>query len=501
MCYNSPIKKGNIMELLEQGRTLIEDFNMSDDYRILRILAGIQTSNEEKKFLIDNCGERISRMETDILLQTLRCAAPSFFTTCTDFIKKTIFTLNTRQIEALLYCNKHYNEVSNIADFLVGEEWFNSQSENKIFILGYELNKLLKEDCIDKETTIEMGIRIINTLTVLNTNPELFDMIMKNYISLLEKHNKEFIEQFKIYGYEIMDKHLEEGKELTSNLLIFDCEIMRHNNQSNVRYFEFYDSTDKDDGDLIACARAGRVRINVDSLKNVYAEQKNKMIATQWILKVIGHEIDHVFCELYQVGEERDLYTELKVYNSCIAETLQSLVNRDYYLYWHDNFTHEYQANIAGIKSVYERYKYLKSIKLEDKFEINRLFAILLRSSFCEIERDSKKGYFNAIEFTRYEFERYKDDLPKYVYHHLFNGQVKMPIELQELESNLTEYEKFMLGYHNIYMGIIDLIAKGEIKTANIFEELDTLYEKYKDCIKESFPPFIKSENDTKKIY
>ena len=200
------------MGFSEQERTIIEDFNMSDDYRLLRILAGTQTSNEEKKFLIDNCEDRISRMEPDLLLQALRCADLSFFTTCKEFIKKTIFTLSTRQVEALLYKNKHYNEVSEIAGFLVGEEWFKSVSEFKIFILAYELESLLNEENVDKETTIEMGIKIINTLTLLKTNPELFDMIMKNYIALLESYNKEFIEQFKIYGYEIMDHLLEEGK-------------------------------------------------------------------------------------------------------------------------------------------------------------------------------------------------------------------------------------------------------------------------------------------------
>lgn len=487
------------MEVIEQGRTIIEDFNKSDDYRILNILAGVQTSNEEKKFLIDNCEERISQMDIDILLQTLRCVDLSFCDLCKDFIKKTIFSLSTRQVEDLLYRNKHYNEVSNIATFLVGEDWFKSVSEFQIFILAYELEGLLNMENVDKETTIEMGVRIINVLTVLNTNPELFDMIMKNYISLLEKFNKEFIEQFKIYGYEIMDKHIEDGKELTPNLLIFDCEIMEHNNQANVSYFEFYDSTDKEDGELIAYARAGKVRINVDVIKSVYDELKNNKTAIQWILKVIGHEIDHVFCQRYKSGEERDLYTELKVYNSCIAETLQNLVKRDYYLHWHDNFTHEYQANIAGIKSVYERYKYLKSIKLEDKIEINRLFAILLRSSFCEIENSPNKGYFNAIEFTRYDFSKFKDNLPMYARHRLFNGQIEMPSELQELESNLTQMERFMLGYHNIYMGIIDLIAKGEIKTANIFEELEILYEEYKDCVKDTFPPVIDPNPDIKK--
>lgn len=488
------------MGFSEQERTIIEDFNMSDDYRLLRILAGTQTSNEEKKFLIDNCGERISRMETDILLQTLRCVDSSFCLTFKEFIQNTISSLSTRQVEALLYENKHYNEVSNIAEFLIGEEWFKSAEENKTFILAYELERLLNEENVNKETTIEMGIKIINTLTVLNTNPELFDMIMKNYISLLESYNKEFIEQFKVYGYEVMDKHLEEGKEITPNLLIFDCEIMRFSHQTNVSHFEFYDSTNDTNRDAFAYAHAGKVRINVDAIKDVYAEQKNKMTVTQWIFFVIGHEINHIFCEWYQVGEERDLYTELQVYNSGIADALHNMVKREFYRYWHDNFTHEFQANIAGIKSVYERYKYLKSIKLEDKIEVNRLFAMLIRSSFCEMEKSSKKGYFNAVEFTRYEFSKYKDDLPGYARHHLFNGQVEMPSELQELESNLTEYERFMLGYHNIYMGIIDLIAKGEIKTTNIFDDLDTLYEECKDRIKDTFPPFVERNTDIKKF-
>lgn len=488
------------MGLSKQNKMIIEDFNMSDDYRILNILASTKISNEEKRILIDNCQERINKMEREILLQTLRCLDLSFCNSCKHFIQTIISSLSTKEVESLLYQNKHYHDISLIAEFLMSEDWFKSATENKTFILAYELEKALNEDNVDQYVTINMGIAIINMLTLVNTNPELFDMIMKNYITLLERHNEDFLEQFKIYGYEVMDKYLENSQEITPNLLIFDCEIMRFNNQTNVSYFEFYDSTDKQNSDNFAYAYAGVVRINVDAIKDIYASQKNKIIATGWILKVIGHEIDHVFCQRYQIGEKRDLYTELKVYNSRISEALQSIVKREFYLEWHDNFTHEFQANIAGIKSVYERYKYLKSIKEEDKFEINRLFAKILLSSFCEIDSSTNRGYFAAIEFTRDEFAKYIDDLPSYAYHVMFNKEVNMPSELQELENNLTEMDRFMLGYHNRYMGIIELIAKGEIKTTNIFEDLPTLYEQHKDLIQDKFPPFIKRGNDAKKF-
>lgn len=488
------------MGLRENKLALIDEFNASDDYGILLILAGNQTTDEDKKFLLENCYERITKMDIELILQTLRCVDLSFCQSCENFIKNIISHLAGSQIEDLLYRNKHYHDVNNIAHYLIEQEWFISSNKNKIFVLAYELEKFLKEEYVSEETTIDLGINIIETLTHTNNNPELFDMIMKNYLGLLKKHNKKFIEQFKIYGYEAMDKHLASDQEITPNLIIFDCEIMCLNNDTNVSFFEFYNSKNDKNKDAFAYAHAGVVRINVDAIKDVYAEYKNKMTATQIIFYVIGHEIDHIFCERYQSEEERNFYTELKVYNSGVAEALQNIVNREFYREWHDNFTHEYQANIAGIKTVYERYDYLKSIKIEDKIEMNRLFALLLRSSFCQIEHKDKSGYFAAVEFTRDEFAKYKDNLPGYAYHHLFNGQVEMSEELQEVENNLSEYERFMLGYYNKYMAIIDLIAKGEIKTTNIFADLPELYEKYKDTLKDNFPPFIKSEVDNKKI-
>ncbi|MDE6142336.1 MAG: hypothetical protein K2G03_07000 [Bacilli bacterium] len=483
----------------EREHTIIENFNSSDDYQIFNILAGDKKSNEEKKYLIDNCYERLDKMDTSLLIRLLQSVDYSFCTICHSFIKTKISKFNKRQVGELLYYNKYYHEISPIAKFLVENEWF--KNEYKIFVLAYELEELLTAKYVAKDKTIDFGIYIISILRDSNTTPELFDMIMKNYLCILEKHNREFLDQFKSYGYEVMDQHLSENQELTSNLLIFDCEIMPFNSEIKVDYFEFYDSShDLSGKNAFAYANAGKIRINVDAIKDIYSEYKNKIIATQIIFYIIGHEIDHIFCERYKSGEDKNPYTELKVYNSGISEALQNIMPREFYRQYHNCFAHEFQANISGIKSLYARYNYLKNISKEDKIEVNRLLSGVLVSSFCEVESPSKTGFFGPVEFTRDEFDKHKDNLPLYAYHSMLNKTAEISHELQELEDNLSELERLMLGYHNKYIGIIDLVARGKIKTDNIFENLPCLYEEHKEEIKDKFKPFIERSKNSKKM-
>lgn len=480
-----------------EKRGLIENFNSSDDYQVFNILTGSKTTTLEKKYLIDNCRERLIKMDANLFMQMLQIVDEEFCTVCSDFLENVISSLSIEQIESLLYSNKHYHYISPISNFLMEKDWFKRQYQ--IFALAYELEQIRENEKIDESLVEDLGIKIINALTEEHTNAELFDMLIKNYLTILEKHNKGFLEQFKGYGYEIMDKCLAQQQKITSNLLIFDCEIMRLTNATNIDHFEFYNSTNDSENKAFAYAHAGTVRINTDAIEDIYAEYQNRNVATQIIFYVIGHEIDHVFCERYRSSESRDSHTELKVYNSGISSALQDVTSREFYREYHNCFTHEYQANIAGIESLYMRYKYLKSIGDEDKIEVNKLLAGVLLSSFCRVESPDRIGYFGPVEFTRDEFLKYKDDLPGYAYYSLLNKQVDMPEELEVLEENLSELERLLFGYYNRYIGIIALIAKGELESKNIFEDIEDLYDKNKDAVKETYPSFNKENGQVKK--
>ena len=74
-----------------------------------------------------------------------------------------------------------------------------------------------------------------------------------------------------------------------------------------------------------------------------------------------------------------------------------------------------------------------------------------------------------------------------------------MPEELEVLEENLSELERLLFGYYNRYIGIIALIAKGELESKNIFEDIEDLYDKNKDAVKETYPSFNKENGQVKK--
>ncbi len=472
-------------------KKVIADFNNSDDYQILLILAGEQMSNDNKKYLMENCQERIQQMDKETFLRTLQHVDSSFCLSCSEILASMLRDLKISDLEALVYENKHYHDVSDLANYLLTQPWFVSKKEYQAFILDIELEKLLKAKNVSQVQLTDIGAIIIELLNKADSNPEIFDMIMKNYLTLLNKYDQESIQQFKAAGYKAMNEYLLKYHELNSNLLIFDCEAMRFGSNTNVSHFEFYDGSSGPDKDAFAYAHAGKVRINTAAIKGVYAEYQNKNVATQLIFYVIGHEIDHVFCERFQPEEGENLYCELKVYNSGISSALHNIMTKEYYHQWHNCLAHEYQANIAGITSIYARYPYLPCITSEDKREVNTLLARVLRSSYCEVESPTQTGYFGPVEFTRDEFSQYQDNLPGYAYYCLYNKQITIPPQLEELESHLTELERFKLGYHNIYIGIIDLLNKGEITTENIFEDLETLYEKYQGKITNKFPLYL----------
>lgn len=479
-------------------KTLETEFNKSNDYSIMLYLDGDSLTVDEKKYLIDHCQERLNQMDMDLFLQTIRQTNLEFCEKCSHYLSNKIKSLTNPQIEDLLYINKYYHNVSMIANFLMKQDWFvaKKDKEYKNFFIAFKLEELLKTEVVEEQEIISLTIDIVSQL-LLDSNPTLFDMIIKTYLSLLEKSplKIKILDNFKRQGYKIIDKQIRENKELTSNMIIFDCAITKLEQASNVDYFEFYE---KEDDNCFAYAHAGTVRINVAAIKDIYKQHQNKKIGVQRIFYVIGHEIDHVFCERYKKGDSKNLIEELRIFNSKISSALQSSLNRDFYLDYHDCFSHEFSATIKGIEALYHKQEYLPSITIEDKEEINKILAKILLYSYCQATDDynNNNGYLGPVEFTRSEFNSIKEDLPRFAYHCLLNNQKDLPNELEEIENNLTEIEKFMLGYHNKYIGILELIYKDNIKSTDLFKDLPDLYEKYKDLIEGTYPPYIRKNKN-----
>lgn len=490
------------MEIIDEDKTLISKFNLSDDYDILRMLVGEALSVEEKRYLIEHCQNRIEQMAIDIFLQMIRQTDRDFCEECNQYLSSKIPSLTVAQTEKLLYVNEYYHKVSEIAKFLVKQDWFQKKKtkEYKTFFMAYELEKMLKEESIDKKKIIDFGIDIANQLTLTDGEPRLFDMVIKNYLSLVEKYNPEWFEEFKRQGYAKMNQQIASNQELTHNMIIFDCNITKIELGTNVDNFEFFED---ENGESFANAHAGTVRINVAAIKINYQQYENKKIGTQMLLYVLGHEIDHVFCERYQLLEKRannNSMTELKVFNAGVGAALQEILVRSFYLEYHNCFSHEFVANIQGIRTLYQKQKYLPSITKEDKENINQLLAQILLYSYCLVGNNSTEyGYVGPVEFTRGKFNNFKDNLPGRVIPHLLNGQKDLPSELEIFEQNLSEEEKFILGYYNQYIGILELIADEKVKSTNLFEDLPILYDKYQSLVEGKYSPYLTSDNNIRK--
>ncbi len=486
------------MAIIDENQALESEFNMRSDLDILLMLTGKKLSVKEKKYLIEHCQNRIEKMDVEIFLQTIRQIDQAFCKACNQYLSSKIPSLTVAQTEELLYENKNYHEMSEIAIFLVQQDWFQSKKEDKYksFFIAFELEKMLDMESISEEKIVTMGADIINLLTSTNGSSMVFDMVIKNYLSLLGKQNPQYFESFKIQGYEVINQQIAYNKELTPNMVIFDCGVTKKESNSNVDYFEFYDKGDKQTEEAFAYAHAGRVCFNTTAIKDFYQQYENKKIATQILFYVIGHETDHVYCERYKSNMNNDSMEELRVFNSRISSALQEATSRKFYKDYHNCFSHEFLANIKGIETLYYKQKLLPSITKADKEEINRLLARILFSSYCRVVDDSTRyGYVGPVEFSREEFKELKDNLPGYACHCLLNNQKELPSELVRVEENLTEIEKFSLGYYNQYIGTLKLIANGKISSVNLFEDLPTLYDQYEKLNGETFPPYLTNED------
>ncbi len=456
-----------------------KDVDIHNDLSLLNVLCASSDmlSLEEKVYFVNKYQYALDEMDIKFFLRALVVCDGVFLQKIDPYIKKRVLSLSISQVEGLIYTNKYYRKVSDISTYLLKQPWFKDFKEkHKLFETAYNLEKLVKKNDVDLETLKEYGKVLIESISKVDSNPVTFDMALKNYVKLLKSSNYEEFKEFKKSGYIALNKQISNDEVLTDNALIFDGRMTIDEKSLNFVEFVEIGATNKK---AVASFNGDSFSISPQRKREIYGRHNNKM-AGELFLFVIGHELYHAYCEYYRRPKTLnydDLLNELNVYNSGIGDAVSQL-NYDFYHEYHSCFSHEYIANINGLKHMYEVQSYFPYIDKSAMEESTQYIADVLRHGYCLIRKTSR--YISPIEFSKKFFQE-RDNVPKYALMHLLNGTIEMPKELVDVEANLTEIEKFERGYFNKYIGALDLIRSGKVKSTNLFNDLPIIYEQYKD--------------------
>ena len=448
-----------------------------DNITLINILGSDELTSEEKEEFINRYEDIVDDMPIRYFLHALRIIDSDFIQRIDWYLKKRILSLSVSQIESLLYNNKHYRKISELSGYLLEQPWFKDFKEkHKLLETAYNLEKLVNEDNVDLDKLKDYGKVLVDSISQSDSDPVTFDMALKNYVMLLKRFNPDYYDEFKKEGYIIVDKQISNGEILTDNALIYDARMTV--DSKSLKYVEYIEMMG-DGKKHIAFFHGTDVCIDPQRKKEEYEKHDRKWAGESYLF-TIGHELCHGYCDYYERPDNLDyddLLDELRVYNSGIGRAL-SQFNREFYIKYHPCFSHEYIANIAGLKHMYD---VLSNFPDFDKSAIEKItqdMANILLNGYCYVRKSG--CYISPIEFSKKYFLE-KDYLPYAATMFLLNGTIEMPEELIDIEKNLTEMEKFELGYFNKYLGALELIRSGKVKSTNLFNDLPLIYEKYKD--------------------
>lgn len=476
----------------------VDTYNAMDDYTLFLTMLSTMVSLEEKKYIINNCSTRLEKMEENVYLQMIRQFDKSDILGLSEYICNKVKGLSQEQLEKVLYVNKYYHELSDLAEYLCKQEWFINDKKAISFLVGYSLEKMIKEEDSDKKVIKSIGRIILDEFSSSNHNVELADMILKNYFSLLEKISSEMVEDFVSNGYEKIDKWIAKEQEVTPNMIIFLCHALKRNLDLDCAA-EFFDFVNKPDEWYFAYFHVNEIIINIDAVSKAYEKFGKENVAFLYLISVLGHELGHAYVMDHRAKTDRgNLKDNLLLHNACVSEALQNLKSKEFYREYHNCFSHEFYANIAGLETLYNQYERFPSLSKETKVKINELLACSLYSSYAM--NSETATYLGPVEFIKHFFADYKNNLPGYAKMLLLDERAELSGRLVEVEKNLNDEEKFKLGYHNKYIGILEMIARGEIKTTNILEDLPYLYQEYGYLVEEKYPACSDKKEESSKM-
>lgn len=324
-----------------------------------------------------------------------------------------------------------------------------------------------------------------NMLELLVHPNKLIDKTLDAYINLLSEKHPEYIPNFMHKAYQIIDGHIEVQKELTPNMIVLDCYMIKDMLNITIPIsFDFYN--DVNDDSFIK-HNAGNISINMESVSQIYQEYNNKRLATLYILFALGHELEHVYMLEHEsdifdfVENQRDYKLDkklaLRMFNIRISKALYSVGNEEIYKFYHDSFVHEHDCNIVGLQLLNDRYNLFPSITSDDKREFNKIIASIFLNAYSH-RINGKLYYLSPVDFTKFNYNNEKENIPNY--QRLLLLKLKeLPMLLQSTEEQLTEEEKFIFGYYTPYINILNMISNNIITSDDILEDLPNFYQKY----------------------
>lgn len=440
------------------------DFNKVDDLRILLLLGDKKITSLAKEYVIHKYVKRIKKMDFQYLSLLLLDLDSEILEVCNDAIKSIFDDLSALEVESLVYANKSYINVSKIIVDLLKYKWFSKDAKYLMIKEAYELEKL-RDDLVSDTRIQRSANKIIGELGIEH-NFDLMNHIFTNYLYILEKNKPKYVLEFKEKGYKYIDICIKKNKDITKNMLIFDAYMLKYQNFDKYQVeLEFYDNV----RDMkYAVATNDKVRINLASLAKVNGIEGDRKFAIQYMFFVISREFFLAYSNAYLkfLKKKRvDLLEELIMHNVGIARTLKKLVLKKEH---REHYIDEHCSNIFALKEVYKRYAILKSFNDDDKKKFNTYIARVLLKSYKSLEH---KNLYNLspVDYTFKEFKKYK--LSDEVKENLLDRMSDLPTSLELVEKNLTDLEKFELGYSTTYVDTLLLISKGEYQSLNIFEK------------------------------
>lgn len=472
------------------------DFNSMDDMTICLFLVSEDIPIEQKDFFVNNFRSKLDNMQRYELFILLTKISQEFCEFFSDYIKETISALSIADTEKILYLNKYSRSISKLARWLVTQDWFivEKNGKYKSFFIAYKLEELLNSDQPSHKELESIGCGILEELFTPDHNPELSDMILNNYINLLENYYTEYIPIFKMRGYQILNSYLSNNHSINHNIIVFFYHMIRI--LSGIKGSRIFDFFEDNKSNVTARQNWYKIELNTAEIKRISDMFHSEMATLQYICFAIGHELNHAYDFEYRrkPREERnEPIKEVKAFNIGHAEALISTDIKKYNSLYHDKYCNEYCCNIAGIKAVQEQQELLFCIKDEDKIAINKFFANALLRAYSWKDGD-EVVYISPVEFTRFTFLDIKDTIPPYAKDLLLDGRIEVTPDVREVEHNLSDYNKILMGYYTPYIGILKLIADGTITTTNLLGSIPALYEQYHEQIDGKFPSYYEKD-------
>lgn len=466
-----------------KGREI--DYNNLDDRSIIIIMEDKDISLEKKEYVINNYYEMVYSMDEELILKFFRSLDLGICKKCSKYIKIIIENIDEEIFRDLLLIDMDNPILSPIASYLVEQNWFEDvYYYNKGFILAY---KLIKDyDQTDEVKIMEYGNDIIDLLLVSDSDIKLSNIIMRNYLEILQKNDSCYLYKFIEAGYKKIDEYINDDVMLTYNMIIFDCYITSSLlDIKSFSYLDFYISIN-DMTYAYYDLDSQSIMINIFEMKRWYRRFKNKKMGSQLLLCNLAHELIHASQFDYLNGKKECFgdFEKLRIFNLNISHCSSYSEEFDYYFdsyfnyKYHDSFFEEYDANIMGIKILYAKYKLLPSITEDDKKIMNMRLADILFDSYSD-DVKSPSGKLSPVDFSWQQLKKTVGILYDYDQEELIN---KIPVyskEFYEIEKKLTDYEKFLLGYDNPYLELLEMIANGKLSSTNLFNDLPIFYRKY----------------------